>query len=242
MKYRISYLPKGNGKYRKIYKVSNKNKLLLRQYIPELEKILKRINKTKVSYAFEKGKNCALNALQHVGRKYVLSMDIQDFFDNIKRYHVKKTIPDHILDDCLIEDSPKQGLPTSPLIATIALVPCDSMILRVLKKLNIDATYTRYADDLIFSANRQSDIGKIRVIVPQILEKFGLKINHKKTKFQNVKNGRLIITGIGVDKEGIHPTRKTKKKIRASIHQGNFKSTNGLLEWSKCKLPRAIFE
>lgn len=36
---------------------------------------------------------------------------------------------------------------------------------------------------------------------------------------------------------GVHPTRATRKKIRAAIHQGNWKAVAGLKEWEKCKLP-----
>ena len=238
MEYEILSLPKGNGKFRKIYKVSHERKLFLKTFIPELEAILLKVDFCNANYAFEKGKNCALNAIQHVGHKYTLSFDICDFFDNINRSHLENIIPNNILDNCLIDGSPKQGLPTSPLIATIALMRCDSIIIATLKKLKIEATYTRYADDLTFGFNFKSDAGKIKTIVPQILDIFNLKINKKKTKFQNLNNGRMIVNGIGIDNEGIHPTRKTKKKIRAATYQNNQKSLNGLTEWSKCKLPR----
>ena len=214
---------------------------MLRQFIPALEKILSDVDTNKANYAFEKNKNCALNAMQHIGRKYTLSFDICDFFDSINRSHLDGIIPNEILDSCLIEESPKQGLPTSPLIATIALIRCDSIIISTLKKLDIDATYTRYADDLTFSFDNKSAAGKIKTIIPQILHIFNLHINHKKTKLQTSSNGRVIINGIGVDNNGIHPTRKTKKKIRAATHQNNEKSLNGLIEWSKCKLPTKFF-
>lgn len=241
MEYEIINLPKGNGKFRKIYKVSHERKLLLKTFIPELEAILLKVDFCKANYAFEKGKNCALNAIQHIGRKYTLSFDICDFFDNINRSHLEEIIPNNVLDNCLIDGSPKQGLPTSPLIATIALTRCDLIIINTLKKLNIDATYTRYADDLTFGFDLKSDAGKIKTIVPQILDIFNLRINKEKTRFQNSNNGRMIVNGIGIDNNGIHPTRKTKKKIRAATHQNNQKSLNGLIEWSKCKLPRDFF-
>lgn len=241
MEYEILNIPKGNGKFRKIYKVSHERKLFLKTFIPELESILADVDSCKKNYAFEKGKNCALNAMQHIGRNYILSFDICDFFDNIHRHHLEGIIPDNILNNCLIDGSPKQGLPTSPLIATIALIRCDSKIIKTLKKLNIDATYTRYADDLTFSFDIKSDAGEIETIIPQILEIFNLKINKQKTKLQNSKNGRMIVNGIAIDNKGLHPTRKTKKKIRAAIFQKNQKSLTGLIEWSQCKLPKAIF-
>ena len=74
----------------------------------------------------------------------------------------------------------------------------------------------------------------------QIIEKRGLKINERKTNLQDSKNGKVIITGIAVDKNGICATRRTKKKARAAIHQKNLSSLRGLIEWSKCKLPNNL--
>ena len=67
---------------------------------------------------------------------------------------------------------------------------------------------------------------KILFIVKQAVEQFGFKINTKKTKLQDIRNGRIIITGIAIDKKGIYPTRKTKKKIRAAKHQYNLHQEN----------------
>jgi hypothetical protein len=165
-------------------------------------------------------------------------MDLEDFFGSTSRCHVQSVIPESIIQQCFVNGSPKQGLPTSPIISTIAFLPCDKKIIETLKRLNIDATYTRYADDLIFSFNELKEDGKIRFAVRQIVERSGFTINEEKTKLQDVNNGRVIITGIAVDRSGLYATRRTKKKIRAAIHQNNTGSMKGLVEWSKCRLPK----
>lgn len=240
MEYKVARIPKGNGKFRCIYIASEKDNLQLRSLIPELERILEKSDTSKVNYAFQRDKNCALNALQHIGYRYTLSMDLENFFDSISPEHVEGVIPDSIINQCFIDGNPKQGLPTSPIISIIAFLSCDKNIVETLNKLNINAVYTRYADDLIFSFNDQKDEGKIRFVVKQIVEKHGFRINEKKTKLQNSKNGRIIITGMAVDNKGIYATRRTKKKIRAAVHQNNERSVVGLIEWSKCKLPSAF--
>lgn len=126
------------------------------------------------------------------------------------------------------------------MIATIAFLPCDRRIVELLGKLDIRAVYTRYADDLAFSFDDRRQAGRIGVIVRQIVEKHGFKINDRKTKLQDAKNGRTVITGLAIDSRGIYPTRRTRKKIRAAIHQQNIQSLRGLVEWSKCKLPASI--
>jgi hypothetical protein len=75
-------------------------------------------------------------------------------------------------------------------------------------------------------------------MITNIVNKAGFKVNKSKTKIQSAKNGRIIITGVAIDNKGVHPTRKTLKKIRAAKHSGNKKSLSGLIEWSKCSLPK----
>ena len=123
--FRIARIPKRNGQFRQIYIPSKASGRRLRSLLPELENILAGIGGSNWNYAFEKGKNCALNAFQHIGHRYTLSMDIHDFFDNVSDDHIKGIIPKHLVDQCFIQGRPRQGLPTSPLIATIAFVACD---------------------------------------------------------------------------------------------------------------------
>ena len=120
MNFHTASISKNNGKFRVIYIVDDEYNLLLKSELPYLENRLSELDKTKVNYAFEKGKNCVENALQHIGYNYTLSLDLMDFFDSVNKSHVNKILDKKILDLCFIEGSPKQGLPTSPLIATIA--------------------------------------------------------------------------------------------------------------------------
>jgi hypothetical protein len=240
MEYQIIKIPKKKNQFRLVYSVDDESKKELKQLLPYLEKIHNKLDKKRVNYAFLKGKNCILNALQHIGYNYTLSLDLENFFDSVNPYHLKDFVSTDVLKKCLIDGTPKQGLPTSPLLASIAFIPYDEEINSYLKKLAIKCVYTRYADDLTFSFNNFEDSGKIQYLVNQVLRSSGFKLNPEKSKLQNSKNGRIIITGIGVDKTGIYPTRKIKKRIRAADHQRNIDSLNGLLEWEKCKLPNAI--
>lgn len=238
--YKVARVPKGNGKYRELYILSREDRKRLRSLLPRLEAILQLNDDCGANYAFERGKNCVLNAFQHIGHRFTLSMDLENFFDSVSGHHVADVIPDDIIEQCFIEGSPKQGLPTSPLIATIAFLPCDRDVLVKLKKLGIAATYTRYADDLVFSFDDKKSAGKIKFIVRQVVEKHGFRLNDRKTTLQDARNGRVIINGLAVDVNGIHPTRATRKKIRAAAHQNNATSLAGLQEWAKCKLPSTV--
>ncbi len=242
MHYRVSRIPKGNGKFREIYIPSHEYKELLRSFLPQLELILAKFDIHKANYAFQKGRNCALNALQHVGYRYTLTLDIADFFDNVTPKHVAGIVPKKIQDYCFIKGHPRQGLPTSPLIATIAFFRCDYEIIAALKKISSRFSYSRYADDLAISFDETNDAGKVSFVVGQILKRHGFSLNQKKTKLQDSLNGRVVITGIAITAGGLAPTRRTMKKLRAAVHQENELSAQGLLEWSKCKLPNKFYE
>lgn len=179
-------------------------------------------------------------ALQHVGRPYVLSMDLENFFESITPLHVQHALDAPVIDLCFIGGVLRQGLPTSPVIANIAFLAFDEAIVAALKRLKIDAVYTRYADDLVFSFSDGFIAGKIATVVKQIVERGGFKVSERKTRIQSARNGRVVVVGIALDARGLHPTRKTKKKIRAALHQGNTSAVKGLSEWAKCNLPRAI--
>jgi len=83
----------------------------------------------------------------------------------------------------------------------------------------------------------RSEVGKVIFLITNIVKNAGFKINKRKTKIQSADSGRRIITGVAIDNKGVHPTRRTLKKIRAAQHQNNTSSMLGLIEWSKCKLP-----
>jgi hypothetical protein len=234
--HKVFQLSKGR-KVRNIYIVNHTKKIKLVKLLPYLEATLKKVDQTNVNYAFQKGKNCSLGAMRHIGYKYTISFDLVNFFDSVRKFHVEGILNNTVIDYCFIDGAPRQGLPTSPLIATIAFLKCDKLILDHFKNNKIDAVYTRYADDLIFSFNNIQDRGKIAFLVDKATEANNFKINTNKTKFQNSRNGMRIITGLAVDNFGVHPTRKTKRKIRAATHQYNLPSLEGLIEWAKCKLP-----
>ncbi len=231
-------IAKSRCKFRLIYIPNPAYKTKLQELLPKLEEILETHDECQANYAFSKGRNSALNAFQHIGYRYTISLDIQDFFDSITTRHVVETIPSDIVELCFVDGAPRQGLPTSPIVSSIAFLACDKQIKNLLERHRIQAVYTRYADDLIFSFNKKEDSGKILTLARQVLNEHGFHLNENKTRLQDSKNGRVVITGIAIDSRGLHPTRRTLKNIRAAKHQNNKSSARGLEEWAKCTLPR----
>lgn len=253
--YYKSKIPKGFRKFREIYIPSLEYKKLLQSYIPYLSNLLKENDQLKVNHAFLNDKNCITNANEHIGYLYCLSFDIKNFFDNIKKDHLSWLVDTKILDLFLIDGSPKQGLPTSPILSNIAFLKIDSEIYTEIVS-PYDIVYTRYADDLYFSFN---DLNLRKIItrrIKNIVNKYSFELNERKYSFQKRKNGNIVITGISVTENGVKPTRKTLRNLRAAKHRlekfehkyqnsennerisKQQQKVNGLISWSECKLPK----
>lgn len=165
---------------------------------------------------FVPGKSVVDNAAPHVGKNYVFNMDLKDFFPSIQKsrvwatlkhhpFHFNDTIADAIAGLCCTEKEVDgrlqwvlpQGSPCSPVLTNIVCRNLDRDLYRLAKKFNL--TYTRYADDLTFSGNRnvfQPD-SEFRVALQEILTKQRLTINEKKTRLQT-KRDRQEVTGLVV--------------------------------------------
>lgn len=229
---------KKNRHYRIIYAPSEEYKIVLKALIPIFTKVYYENRFLDYDHAFLRGRNCVTNAEKHIKNSLVICLDIKDFFDSIKDRLLLKYIPQDLLNLVLIDQAIPQGFPTSPILANIAMIDVDLKIDMALKTIDNDAVYTRYADDLTVSFNNKTHLKSIHNAIKEILNEYGFSLNTYKYDFYNKNNERAIITGIGVSKNGIHPTRKTLKKLRAAEHQENLNSYTGLKEWSKCKPPK----
>lgn len=242
---KIEIPKKKKGEYRTIYLPDNKTKAKLKIIANEVDCKIASMEKNgnidgSVLHGFHCGKSPVSNAWQHVGYDYTLSMDLEDFFDSVRKKHLKGLLPQSLIDKVFVDGAPKQGLPSSPAVCNLAAIKMDNAILKWIKKQGISVVYTRYADDLAFSFNEKELFEKIKVYVNNCVSKNGFKINHKKTRLQSASYGRREITGIMVDKESVYPSRAFKRRMRAAEHQENINSLEGMKEWAKCKTPNKV--
>lgn len=235
--YEVLVIKKGNKK-RTIYCPTNEYKQLLRTFIPKLHEIYLRNRVFDCDHAFLKGKNCVTNASCHILNRYVLSLDIESFFESVTEEMLVKFVEQSFLNFMLVDKKAVQGFPTSPYLANIAMIEVDFLIVQMLRQVDPTIIYSRYADDLTISFNNVSVRDIIQKNIEAILNNAQLKLNKQKTILWDKEQGRAIITGIGVSYKDIHPTRKSLKKLRAALHQQNYFSSQGLKEWVKCKYPK----
>lgn len=228
---------KRRGQYRFIYVPFADYREELDSCKADLHEILDQHLSSCSDHAFLKGRNCVTNAEAHLGARFVLSLDLENFFDSLGHASLKKHLDERLLSLVLEDGAPRQGLSTSPLVANIAMLEVDSRIQHLCSALG-EVRYTRYADDLTFSFQNPSFCTYLRQGVELILAAKGLKLNTRKTRVQDSRNGLIHITGVAIDSAGVRPTRATLRRIRAAAHQGNLQQLDGLTEWSRCKLPR----
>lgn len=91
-----------------------------------------------------------------------------------------------------------QGASTSPAIANLVAYRLDCRLSALAAEL--DATYTRYADDLTFSGGPElaRSAKRLTILVAQIAEEEGFTLNFFKTRVQS-QAGRQMVTGIVVN-------------------------------------------
>lgn len=244
--FRIVKIPKKRkGEFREICVPSFELKQYLREINFELNKIS--LSFDKEVCGFVPGKSPVTNAKFHIGYNFSLNFDLKNFFDTV----TLAQIPEQFRELCakgFINGRAYQGLPTSPAIANLAFIKTDKLILSWIENYlptvcfygeNEKIVYTRYADDLTFSFNHYETYHQLRRIIPLIVESQGFTINPRKTHLQTAKFGRRMITGVGVDKNGIFIPREIKRKIRSAKYKQKYRSLAGLQEWAKLKLPNS---
>lgn len=168
------------------------------------------------------------NARRHKRRRYVLNLDLQDFFPtfNFGRvrgffihnndFKLNEKVATIIAQIACFENVLPQGSPCSPIIADMIAHLLDVRLAQLAKKHQL--TYSRYADDLTFSTSRREFPTSIAApVVPEspqwvpgaelakIIEKSGFVINPKKTRMQ-FRMSRQLVTGLTVNaKVNIRP-------------------------------------
>ena len=109
-----------------------------------------------------------------------------------------------------------QGAPTSPALSNLCAFRLDLRLDALAKALN--ATYSRYADDLVFSGERTllSGAQRFHIQVAAIALEEGFRLNTRKTRFMGAAQ-RQKITGLVVNR---HPNipRQDYDHLKAILH------------------------
>lgn len=222
---------KKNGEARTINAPTGDLKQIQIKFAQSLYEFKKSINeqskiKTNISHGFEKNKNILTNAKNHVNKKFIINIDLEDFFDSFhfgrvrgyfeknKHINLPVEVATIIAQLTCYEGKLPQGAPTSPIITNMICEILDQRLIHLAKEFKL--YYTRYADDLTFSTNDKMILDKYDLFLNRIkseIIKFGLSINNKKTRLI-YNSSRQEVTGLIVNKK-INIEKEYYKKTRA---------------------------
>lgn len=233
--YSIFYQFKKNGKKREINSPCDQLKakqthlkLLLGQ---EIESSL-----PDYVVGFRTGYGLKQNGIKHLGKKWVINLDIKDFFPSIKQDLLENELivysdllKEHgylfsdFIEFVILNRALPQGSPTSPLLSNfIGYKLIDTKVYPyLLKRFGSDLGYTRYADDITFSFNSLESRDQVKEIVRdviKIVESDGFfLINQKKISVMH-NSQKQVVTGVCVNKK-TSLGKKEKQRYRAIAHQ-----------------------
>jgi RNA-directed DNA polymerase len=175
-------------------------------------------------HGFVKGRSHITAARVHLNARWVISVDLENFFPSTKIDTVEEALRKlgyktdtsiSILSSLLcFKRRLSQGAPTSPVISNIALSDIDDKISSIAQKCG--ARYTRYADDIVLSgtSNLPENIG---LSIKNVFEETCWRLSERKTSMVQLPQ-RLKVHGLLVHGEKIRLTKGYRNKLRAFNH------------------------
>ncbi len=247
-------ISKRNGDMRTIHAPVKSLKVLQLRFRKILEENFKPHHK---AHGFIKKRDFISNASQHIQKKHVLNIDLKNFFNSIsfrrvrnmfiRYYKFNDRVASTLANLCCHPNGfLPQGAPTSPIISNIIMKSLDKDLDKLAKQ-NFSTYYSRYADDITFSSNKdefpsqlaQISNGKcvLSTYLIDIIKDHGFEINDDKIRLQNLYNSQNI-TGITVNKK-LNLNRRYIKKIRAILYsiESNIDSPQIPIETYRQKYP-----
>lgn len=243
-------IQKSNGSTRDIWSPAPPLKLIqsrLADILQAAQSEIEAFNDTPpISHGFHPGRSILTNCARHTGKRFVLNVDLKDFFPSINFGRVRNFfIKNHDFQlepkvataiaqiSCHLNQLP-QGSPTSPVISNLICASLDRRLLLLAKRTRSE--YTRYADDLTFSSNHKGfpaglvktepSTGKWKACkrLRQEISRSGFQLNPDKTRIY-VKNGRQLVTGLTANKKPNVRSeyfRLTRSMLRSLMYSGKY--------------------
>jgi RNA-directed DNA polymerase len=232
-KYKSFSIPKRSGGTREISAPVSAIKVIQRN----LKQVLEAVYTPKpATHGFVTGRSIVSNARLHKRRRYVLNIDLENYFPAIhfgrvrgmfmkNPYNLNDEVSTILAQICCHNKVLPQGAPTSPIVSNMICARLDAKLQQLAKE--HQCTYSRYADDITFSTNRSkfplalahlSEIGQGEIgnELCSVIEENGFQINPKKTRLQS-KQQRQEVTGLTVNR---YPNvqRRYVKQVRGIMH------------------------
>ncbi|PDT06370.1 hypothetical protein CO666_01795 [Rhizobium chutanense] len=264
-RYKTYEIDKRRGGKREISQPARELKVLQRAMV---QRILSGLAIHSAAMAYRPGISIRNNAAYHAGDGPILKFDFKDFFPNIQavdweKYCEKHSIFDHQEDvklssRILFRKSSRYspvlrlaiGAPSSPMLSNILMFEFDEYMQSYAESQK--AKYTRYADDLTFSAPRTGYLNGVEKVLRQAIHKIKnpkLQLNEDKTVLATRKYKRMV-TGLILANDGsVSLGHQRKRNMRSAVHHwllGKLSSAEqanlaGLLAFAEDVEPSFVF-
>jgi len=216
-----------NGKQRDIYNPNDEHKKALRRLV----RLLMQVGLPSYVFGGIKEKSHIQNAAIHKANRYLMFIDIQNFFpstldsyiyDLFKRKFqmaddIAKILTDFVTIPCEKKEGRylPQGYPTSPILSYLAYEDMYNELAIVAAE--NEMIFSCYYDDLTFSSNKFIN-KSVKRSCYRIIEEYQFKIHPIKSKLM-VKKG-VVVTGVFLDDIGeVKAPKKLLKKLQESYEK-----------------------
>ena len=194
-----------------------------------------RFFKTAINWVYPLEMNTFNAAKIHCGKKYVLKMDIKDFYGSVPYPFIEQVVKNvckriknaninYYLMITTVDDKLPTGAPTSAHIANACFLPVDKRIKNYANMLGVN--YSRYMDDLTFSCDDKYLLNLVEKFVARTLGNFGYKLNERKTEYIS-DNKQQNVLGVVVNNKEVRLPKKLRKKLRAALHNYSIFKSSG---------------
>lgn len=185
------------------------------------ENVLSKVPVHGCAHGFVNKKSIVTNVRPHVGKPYLLKIDLKDFFPTIsinlviqvfRKLGYTPVVSFYLASLCCYEGVLPQGSPASPTLSNIVAKHMDRRLYRLARRFGY--VYTRYADDIAFSGD-EIPVTFIKY-VKGIIEDCGFTVNEKKVRLYGL-NGNKILTGISLAGGKLRVPRDYRRKLEIEL-------------------------
>lgn len=198
------------------------------------------------SWAYRSGRSIVGCAAEHIGARWLVKVDVHNFFGSIDEIRVYELFRGLRYPSLLSFELSRlctraevgipqawrrdrgpytqvpvgvlpQGAPTSGALANAAMLEVDDALAALAERHNL--TYTRYSDDLVFSAVSRFSRGQAAGIVAKVdatLRRHRLQIHRRKTSVVT-PGARKVVLGLLLEKDGVALPLRFKRRIQTHV-------------------------